>query len=167
MKAVALLKKYHACKESVESVGEMSVKEAWLACDRGDWMLCIYSLLYPENKVQLTTAKAFCAATVKHLMKDKRSIDAVHAAMTGEISKNKRNAASYAADAAYADADADAAYAAYAAYAAAADAYAYAAAADAADADAYAADAYAADARLKNRKLTASICRQLLSIGDF
>jgi hypothetical protein len=164
MKAVALLKKYHACKESIEWAGEMSVKEAWLACERGDWMLWIYSRLYPENKVQLTTAKAFCAATVKHLMKDKRSIDAVHAAMTGEISKNKRNAAADAANAAY-TAYADAANAAYTAYAAAAYAAYTAYTAAAVAADAYAADD-AADARLKNRKLTASICRQLLYIGE-
>ena len=136
---------------------------------------------------KLTLAKGLCAETVKHLMKDPRSIAAVEAAIkygNGEIDDTElRNAA---ADAAAADAAAAAAYAAYAADAAAyaaaygADAAAYAAAyaanaaADAAYAAAdaaYAANAaayaaYAAAARKKSQLQTAEIVRNTISIKD-
>jgi len=162
--------KLRACTPAIEwAKGQPDLRTAWNNCQRGDWMLWFYKKLHPKNIRELTLAKGHCANTVRHLMKDERSIAAVDAAIDfgeGKISiEELKNAAYAAAAAAYAAADA----AAYAAYAAAAAAYAYAAdaAAYAADAAAYAAyaaaaAAYAADAA--NQKQTADICRQFLTI---
>src|SRR3990167_10748890 len=64
-------KYYDACKSS---------KEAWNNCPRGDWMLWITSNLGVDIKI-LTLAKVHCALTVRHLMKDKRSINALEVAL--------------------------------------------------------------------------------------
>ena len=145
-----------------------SFEDAWNECKRGDWMLWIASRLNVDLKT-LTKAKALCALTVKHLMKDKRSLYACKIAL--KFSKGRATIDDlHAAAAAAADADADAA--AYAAYAAAdaADAAAAAAAYAAADADAdAAAAAYAAyaDAKKENREKTSDICREILTFQVF
>jgi hypothetical protein len=170
------LKKLNACREAVKWAKDYTtINDAWNACHRGDWMLWFASKIKGDRRI-LTLAKGKCAETAIHLMKDKRSIDAVKAAIAygnGEIDDQELKAAAAAAYAADADADADAAdaYAAAAAYAADAyadAAYAYAAAdayADAAaDAYAYAAAAYAyADAKANNQQKTADICREILT----
>ena len=48
--------------------------------------------MYPKNLRELTLAKGHCANTVRHLMKDQRSIDAVDAAIAfgeGKITKEE------------------------------------------------------------------------------
>ena len=159
-----LLIKLNACNEAMEWAGDKTWEEIYRTCHRGDWLLWLFKQTNPNDLRLLTLAKGHCANTVRHLMKDERSIKAVDAAIAygeGRIDIEELNNAATTADA-YAAADA-AAYAAYAtdayadAYAAAA-AYATDAAADAADAyadayvaadaaayaDAYAAAAYAA-----------------------
>ena len=114
-------------------------KEAWKACPRVDWMLWIAKKA-GVDLLKLTTAKALCANTVRHLMRDDRSKNAIDVALRfgkGEATGEEL------ADAAAAAAYDDAAYAA-------------------ADAAAYAADA-AAYARTKNRLATANICREILT----
>ncbi len=151
------LDKYDACKDAVEFRKEHSTfQEAWENCPRGDWMLWIAQRV-GVNKRKLTLAKALCVETVKHLMKDERSLNALKVAKRyGRYKANDselRDAA--AAAAAYAAAAYDAADAA--AYAAAAyDAYA-AAAANAANA------AYDAAAKKQNQQETADICRKILT----
>ncbi len=140
-----------ACNEGVKFCEGKTVQEFWNTCHRGDWMLWLFKRTNPQDIKLLFLAKGHCANTVRHLMKDERSIKAVDAAIAfgnGEIS-NEANRQSAAAAAAAADAAADA-YAAYA-YAAYAAAYAADAAADA---------AYAA--KTNNQMLTANICRQYL-----
>jgi len=134
MKAKDLLKKYEACNEAIKWADEMTVQEAWEACERGDWMLWIYAKMYPDNLRELTIAKGHCSNTVRHLMKDERSINAVDAAIEfgeGKINKEILNAYASAADAAYAAAAADADYAA---------------------------------AKKENQKQTADICRKYLKL---
>jgi len=159
-----LLEELGSCIEGMEFASEYpTLQDAWTACPRGDWMLWLAKRLGVDLRT-LTLAKALCASTVRHLMKDPRSLAAIDAAVDfgrGKIMEQKLKKAAYAAvDAVYAayaaavDAAAAAAYAAaYAAYAAAVDAAyaaavaayaaavdaAYAAAVDAADAAAYAA----------------------------
>ena len=185
MKAIDLIKKYDGCSKARKWVGDKTIEEAWDTCPRGDWMLWIYVKMYPENKRQLAVAAAHCANTVRHLMTDKRSIDAINATLNygcGLIDKEAlkiyARAASAAADDAVNAADAaDAAsYASYASYAASyavsyADSYAasYAAdaAANAADAIDAANAANVANVAKKNNLLeTANICRKYLTI-DF
>ena len=138
-----LLNKLKACQEAMEWAGDKSWQEIYNTCHRGDWLLWLFKRTNPDDLKLLTLAKGHCANTVRHLMKDERSIKAVDAAIAygeGKISREELDAA------------ASAAYAAYAAYAAAASSD-----------DAYA--AYVADAAKKeNQQLTADICRKYLPI---
>jgi len=122
------IEKYSPCEEGLAFRKQYSsFKEAWNNCQRGDWMLWI-AKKSNINLLKLTTAKALCANTVRHLMKDERSIKAIDVALAfgnGTATRLELD-----------DAATDAAYAAAAA----------AAAADAADADAADAAADAADA---------------------
>jgi len=81
MKAKELLTKLKACHDSIAWAGEKTIEESWMSCDRGDWMLWFYKAMYPDKLKELTLAKCHCANTVRHLMKDQRSIDAVDAAI--------------------------------------------------------------------------------------
>lgn len=170
------LKKHEACTDGYFFAKDLTLEQFLDTCPRGDWILWLFKRSNPESLKELTLAKGHCANTVRHLMKDERSKEAVDMAIAygeGKVAREKLNAAADAAadaaDAAYVDAYAYAAYAAYAAAAAdaaVADAYADAAyaayaAADAADADAYA--AYAA-AKKQNQLLTAKICKEYLPI---
>jgi hypothetical protein len=181
-----LLEELGSCIEGMEFASEYpTLQDAWTACPRGDWMLWLAKRLGVDLRT-LTLAKALCASTVRHLMKDPRSLAAIDAAVDfgrGKIMEQKLKKAAYAAvdavyaayaaavDAAAAAADAAAAAAdaaAYAAYAAAVDAAAAAADAAAVDAAAYAAAVDAADAaRIKNRQQTADICRKILTVAVF
>jgi hypothetical protein len=149
-----LLIELNACEDAIDWVGDKTIEQALADSQRGDWLLWLAKRLdLPLNK--LTLAKARCAKTVIHLMKDQRSIDAVNAAERfglDECTIEELNTAAT-----------DASYAA-AAYAVSADAYyaAYAAA-YAAYAAAYAADAsYAAATKIKNKKQTSDICVEIL-----
>ena len=160
-----LLMKLNACKDAREWAGDKSWEEIYNTCHRGDWLLWLFKRTNPDDLQLLTLAKGHCAKTVRHLMKDERSIKAVDAAIAfgeGKISRDEldaADAAAFAASASAAAAYASAASAASAAYAAYAAAYAAAAASD----DAYA--AYVADAAKKeNQQLTADICRKYLPI---
>ena len=137
-----------ACSDAKQWVNDKTWLESFSSCERGDWMLWLYKKTMKndeESLRRLTLAKAECAKTVLHLMKDQRSKTAIEIAIkfgNGEATREELDAAAYAAAyAAYAAADADA---------------------DAAD-DAYAA-AYAAYARKKNQQETADICRRILPI---
>jgi len=170
--------KLNACPEAMEWVGNKSWEECYATCHIGDWLLWLFKRTNPDDLRLLTLAKGHCANTVRHLMKDERSLKAVEAAIAfgeGKISREKLNTSAYAAAdyaaAAAAYADYAAAYAAAAASAAAAAAYtasaaAYAASAAAAsDAAAYVAyAAYAYAAKKENQQLTADICRKYLPI---
>ena len=186
MKFQELLKKLGACSDAREWAGEKTIEQIVQDCHRGDWLVWLARRVNVDDR-KLTLAKGHCANTVRHLMRDERSIAAVDAAIAygnGAITRDELNiaasaayAAAYAADAAdaadaAASAAADAAYAAYAAASAAASAayaaadaaasaaaYAAYAAADAAYTDAAYTAAYAA-ARAKNSLQTADICRQ-------
>jgi len=143
------LKSINACSDAIEWAESKTVEEVVATCHRGDWLLWLASKC-DIGLQPLTLAKGHCANTVRHLLKDDRSIKAVDTAIAFGEGRATRE-------------ELDAAYAA--AYAYAADAYAYAAYAAAA-ADAYydADAAAAAAAAIENRLQTADICRQY--IGD-
>lgn len=127
------IEKFSTCAEALHFRNQFSsFQDAWTTCPRGDWMLWLAKRLDVDLRV-LTKAKALCALTVKHLMKDERSIRACDVALKFGEGEATREELDCAAAAAYA--------AAYAAYAAGA-----AACATATDAAAHAAAAYAADA---------------------
>jgi hypothetical protein len=170
-----LLVHLKACEEAITWAGDKTWPEIFETCHRGDWLLWLFFNTMNHNNEEhftlLTHAKGHCANTVRHLMADKRSIDAVDAAINyngdRQALKQAAYAAAFAVDSAYAYAyaaadsaafaDSAAADAADAAYAAAAAAFADSAAAD----SAYAA---AADARASNQLSTANIVRQYIPI---
>ena len=96
-----LLMKLNACKDAREWAGDKSWEEIYNTCHRGDWLLWLFKRTNPDDLQLLTLAKGHCAKTVRHLMKDERSIKAVDAAIAfgeGKISRDELDAA--AADAA-------------------------------------------------------------------
>ena len=162
-----------ACREAREWADRKTLSEIWEQCPRGDWMLWLARRAGVDKRT-MTAAKADCAATIKHLMKDPRSIKALETAQAygrGEATDDELADAADAADAAAAAAGAaGAAYAAADAAAdaadAAADAAAAAAAASAAADAAYdaAADADAYAARKQSQIRTAEIVRSIITI---
>jgi hypothetical protein len=171
---VSILKELDACEEAIKWCAEnkfKTIEEAWEKCERGDWMLWLYKRLYPDNLRELTLAKGYCAHTIRHLMTDERSINAVDAAIAfgeGKISKVELRAYTAAAAAASAAAAAYAAEGAYTAdYASAATDAAYAADYAAYAASAAADGAYTAVLVEKlNQRLTADICRKYLTLKE-
>ena len=139
------LRRLGACSDArAWAKDQVSFPAAWIACDRGDWLLWIAARVItdPADRMLVVLAACDCAETaLVHVPADeerpRRCIETVRAWTRGEATieqvREGRDAA-YAAAAAVAYAYADAAYAA--AYAAADAAYVYAAAyaADAADA---------------------------------
>jgi hypothetical protein len=178
-----------ACKQALEWAGDKTWEEIYNTCHRGDWLLWLFAKTNPNDFRLLTLAKARCANTVRHLMIDERSKNAVDVAIAfgeGEATVEELSAAYNAAYAAYAYADGAVAYAYAAVAAACAAAAAGAGGAACASADggaacasadggaaayAYAAGAAAyayadggAAAKKENQKLTADICRKFLPI---
>jgi hypothetical protein len=161
-----LLIELRACNEAIEWANNYrTIEEIVDKIERGDWLLWLAKKVGMPLK-QLTLAKAMCAKTVIHLMKDQRSIDAVNIAekfgLTDEVTLEDLNFARKNAEAAayaYAYADDAAASAAHAAYCAA-DATSYSAAAETAENAEAAAYAYADGT--KNKKQTADICRETI-----
>jgi hypothetical protein len=130
------LNSLNACEESIEWLNERDVEQMWNDCPCGDWMLWLLKKLN-LNKRKFTLCKGKCAETVKHLMKDERSIKAVEVAIRygySEATEEELFAAAVCAAAAYADAT------------------------DAA--------AYAAAAKKENQLLTANIIRQLVPFNE-
>ena len=105
-----LLIELNACDEANGWVSDKNIEDAVKEVERGDWLLWLAKKIDIPIK-PLTLAKARCAKTVIHLMKDQRSIDAVNLAekygLTDEISdddlKNAADAAAYYAASAAAD----------------------------------------------------------------
>jgi hypothetical protein len=163
-----LLIKLDACKEAIEWAGDRTIEEIVKDCDRGDWLFWLAKKIDIELQ-PLTLANGHCANTVRHLMKNERSITGVDMAIAfgeGRATMEELNNA-YAATAAataafYVAADAAAtAYAAKAAFTA----YAATAAASAAFYAAYAGATAAAPAyvaKKQNQKETAEICRKYI-----
>jgi hypothetical protein len=152
-----LLIKLNACNEAQEWAVGKTWEEVYNQCHRGDWLLWLFNKTNPDDLQLLTLAKGHCANTVRHLMKDERSIIAVDTAIAfGEGKATREELSAAAANAAGFQQERRSLTDAYAAYAA----YAAANAADAAGAAANA--AYAAGA--ENQQLTADICRKYLPI---
>ena len=139
-----LLIKLDACEGAREWAKDMPIEEIVSTCRRGDWLLWLAQKVDVDLRLR-TLAKGHCAKTVRQLMTDERSINAVDVAIAfgeGKATREELNAAAYAA--------------AYAAAAAAG------AAANAANAAADAADAAIAAAYAANRQQAADICRQYI-----
>ena len=94
----------NACNDGANYFNSFATPQGFVAnCNRGDWLLWLFSRTNPEDKRKLTLAKALCAATVIDKMKDRRSIDAVHTAIMFGIGFRNDEQLKNAADAAYAE----------------------------------------------------------------
>jgi hypothetical protein len=166
-----LLEELNACGVARDWAAAKTIEEVVAECHRGDWLLWL-AFHVNVDKRKLTLAKAHCANTVRHLMKDERSLNAVDIAMAygkGEVEHEALIVAAFAADIAYID-NIDGIdgiidgycyrAAAYAAYAAAIHNSACAAINDIANAAAY--DAAYGAAKSENQKQTADICREYI-----
>jgi hypothetical protein len=161
-----------ACDEAKIWADDNPIETVIETCHRGDWLLWLAKRIDIPIK-PLTLAKARCAKTVIHLMKDPRSINAVNLAerfgLTDEVTLDDLQIAADAAHTAAVNAYiGNSGYSAVAAaYAAAAAAYsgnsAYSAYAPASNA-AYAAAVKDGYIDVKNQQKTADICREIL--GD-
>jgi hypothetical protein len=165
---------FEPCREALAYyAGKPTFEAAWNECGRGDWMLWIAQKLGVDDRT-MTRAKALCANTVRHLMKDSRSTDAIDAALRyadGKITREQldrydRDAlAAVDSATAYADSYTDAYVRSLAA--AYARTYTYAAAAYAAVSAATYAATYAAAVKKKNLLETARICQEVLTDAVF
>ena len=169
MKTAEYIYKFKPCGPSIEFLNKFETfEEAWEACERGGWMLDAAQLLGVDLRT-LTLAKGMCANTVRHLMKDKRSTEAVDAAMAfgGEqITLKELKAADAGATAAYTDACISSIYPDIeVAFAAGCASYINACASYVAESACEI--AYAYYARQKKNKETADICREVLTEAVF
>jgi hypothetical protein len=104
------LKSLEACQTAIDWAGDKTIEQVVADCHRGDWLLWLASKC-DIGLQPLTLAKGHCANTVRHLLKDDRSIKAVDTAIAfgeGRATREELDAA-YAAAAADAYYDADAA----------------------------------------------------------
>ena len=90
----------------------MTLEQFLNTCKRGDWILWLFARMNPDSLRELTLAKGHCANTVRHLMKDQRSIKAFDVAIAFGEGKATRKELDDADAAAF---DADAADVAFAA----------------------------------------------------
>jgi len=96
------LKSVKACKPAVEWAGNKTIEEVVATCHRGDWLLWLAKKC-DIGLQPLTLAKGHCANTVRHLMKDERSVRAVDVAIAfgeGKATREELDAAAAAAVAA-------------------------------------------------------------------
>ena len=168
------LKSIGACGSAVDWAGDKIIEQVVAECHRGDWLLWLGQKCGVELQ-PLILAKGHCANTVRHLMTDERSVNAVDMAIAfgeGRATADELNAThdAHAAHAAssdsYADHAAHIASAASAAHDACADYVAYAAAHAAAHTIAYASDdayavTYAAEFNVIQMQ-AADICRKYI-----
>ena len=114
-----LLIKLNACQDAREWAADKTWEEVYNTCERGDWLLWLFFRTNPDDLQLLTLARGHIANTVRHLMKDERSINAVDVAIAFGEGKATREELENASAAASAD-DADASAYASSVYASAA-----------------------------------------------
>ena len=156
------LTNHDACDSGMKYVESLKwdINTFWAECHRGDWMLWLAKKAGIEKRLLVLVA-GHCVSTVRYLMTEERSVNAVDVCIrygNGEATDEELTDA--ASDAAFAAADAAsaAASAAAAAVEAAASAAAYAYSAAYASAEAY---AYAA---AENQQQTADIVRKHITV---
>lgn len=86
-----LLIELRACKEAREWAGDMTINQVVKKCHRGDWLVWLARNIEVDERKRYLAA-GHCANTVRHLMDDERSLEAVDAAIAygeGKISKDE------------------------------------------------------------------------------
>jgi hypothetical protein len=102
----ALLLSLDACEDAVLWAKGKSWKKVFETCHRGDWLLWLFVRTSPDDIRLRVLVAGHCANTVRHLMKDKRSLEAVDMAIRfgeGKATKGELDAAAWSATAAAAN----------------------------------------------------------------
>lgn len=89
-----ILKLLNACKEAQEWASDKTWEQIYNECHRGDWLCWLFARTNINDIQLLTLVKGHQANTVRHLMKDKRILAAVDAAIAfgeGKISIEELN----------------------------------------------------------------------------
>lgn len=154
-----LLIELNACEPSIIWAGDRTIEQVVRDVDRGDWLLWLAFKIDIPLK-ELTLAKALCAKTVIHLMKDERSKNAVKVAEDFGNDLTSLEALKDAADSAfdvtlYEDLD-------WSSYNASISAFSAADPASGAQAASYAACAVGKNAYFESLRETAQICKDIL-----
>ena len=106
-KHLVFLTIHEACPTFLSWAGtQPDLETLWASCHRGDWLLWLAEALEVDHRKIIMT-NALCAHTVIHLMKDKRSRDAVRAAFLygrGKITRDELTKHAWLASAALDDA---------------------------------------------------------------
>jgi hypothetical protein len=71
------LKDLDACKHAIKWVGDQTAQEAWETCERSDWMLWLLDQIEYGNEKTLRLMACEFVRSICHLLKDKRSKQAV------------------------------------------------------------------------------------------
>lgn len=98
----SFLEDLNACADAREWAGDMTIEEVVATCHRGDWILWLAEKVGVDKRL-LVLAGGMCANTVRHLMRDERSLKAVDVAIAygrGEVGEEELDAAWAAAEAA-------------------------------------------------------------------
>jgi hypothetical protein len=105
-----LLIELNACKAAREWAGDMTIEQVVEKCHRGDWLLWLAEKIEVFERLRYLAA-GHCANTVRHLMQDERSRDAVDAVIAygeGKIGMDELFSRKCGAVSAFADAAAEA-----------------------------------------------------------
>lgn len=144
------LKKRGACDEGYEFAKDLTLEQFLKTCKRADWILWLFRQTNGNDLAKLTEAKALCANTVRHLMTNEKSTNALDVAFKfakGQATREELKAA---------------AAAAYSASISSADLAAYAAASISIS-PMYAA-IYSTASKKGNQRLVLDICRKVLPL---
>ena len=74
------LESLSACEVAIEWAADKNIEEEVAECHRGDWLLWLAQKCGVELQ-SITLARGRCANTVRHPMRDKRSLKAVDVAI--------------------------------------------------------------------------------------
>jgi hypothetical protein len=94
------LEKYNACADGFEFAKDLTLEQFLETCPRGGWILWLFERTNPKSLKEITLARAHCANTVRHLMTEERSLNAVDVALAFGEGRATREELAYAANAA-------------------------------------------------------------------
>ena len=78
------LTKNKACSNGFEYAKDMTLTEFYNNCNRGDWIIWLFSKTNANDTKALVLVAAHCANACRHLLEDERSLKAIEAAMNSE-----------------------------------------------------------------------------------
>ena len=83
MEFIEKLKSLKACRPAMDWVqeGNKTWKEAYNTCNKGDWLLWLFERTNPDDVKLISLTKGHYANSLRHLIKDRRSLDIIDVAI--------------------------------------------------------------------------------------